>query len=136
MATATLTGQVRRDCAKCHGEGRIGMYAHVAAGVCFACNGEGSYLTPADWRQREARATARRKAADAKRAANGANARLWDAFAAAHPTEAALIEANERAEQPDATLGYAYSAVATHDERDSNPAQALDLVRTYLTRNR
>lgn len=130
----TTTSQVRRDCAKCAGKGTIGTYAHIAAGVCFDCNGAGSHLAPADWREREARAAARRQAANAKRAASGANARLWAAFAAAHPAEAALIEANERSDRPAAALGYAYSAVATHDPRDSNPAQALDLVRAHLSR--
>lgn len=134
MAATATTSQVRRGCAKCAGKGTIGIYAHIAGGVCFACNGAASHLAPADWREREARAVARRKAAAAKRAASGANAELWAAFTAAHPAEAALIEANERAERPDPILGHAYSAVATHDARDSDAAQALALVRTYLSR--
>lgn len=134
MAATTTARTARRDCAKCKGTGRIAMYAHVAAGTCFACNGQGSHQVAADWQQREARAAARRAQADAKRAAAGANAGLWAAFTAAHPAEAALIEANEQAAQPDLTLGYAYSAVATHDERDSNPAQALALVAAYRNR--
>ena len=28
-------------CGKCGGTGRIREYAHIAAGVCFACNGSG-----------------------------------------------------------------------------------------------
>jgi len=32
---------VRRKCKRCGGHGRIGCFAHVAGGECFACNGSG-----------------------------------------------------------------------------------------------
>ncbi|RKR92702.1 hypothetical protein BDK92_7180 [Micromonospora pisi] len=62
-----------------------------------------------------------------------ANDRLWAAFTASHPAEAALIWANETSARPNAPLGYAYSSVAVADEADTNPEQALCLVADYLT---
>lgn len=135
MTRTTTPATVGRNCPKCKGAGRIAMYAGIAGGVCFGCNGAGTITAPADWQEREARAAQRRQAAAAKRASQGANARLWAEFTAAHPDDAALIEANRHADQPDPVLGYAYSSVATYDERDSNPAQALDLVRQYRARH-
>lgn len=31
----------RKPCQRCHGDGRIACYAHVADGVCFSCGGRG-----------------------------------------------------------------------------------------------
>lgn len=129
-ANTAPAGKVWRECGKCRGTGHLPEYGHVAAGTCFACNGEGRYLAPADWRQREARAEKRRQREAAKRAASGANARLWAEFTAAHPAEAALIEQHKNG-----ALGYAWSSVYVHDERDCNPAQALHMARQYAAAN-
>lgn len=32
---------IRPACPRCGGSGRMSMFAHVAGGVCFACNGDG-----------------------------------------------------------------------------------------------
>ena len=44
VAAAALRAEERRlrpICGKRHGSGRIGAFAHVAGGVCFACGGDG-----------------------------------------------------------------------------------------------
>lgn len=33
--------RLRPACGRCHGSGKIGAFAHVAGGVCFACGGDG-----------------------------------------------------------------------------------------------
>lgn len=125
IATAPAS-KVWRKCGRCAGRGRVAG-TRVAAGVCFACQGDGRVLDAADWQARERRADARRKATNARRAAAGANARLWAAFTAAHPDEAALIEAHR--DEYGHPLSHAYAAVATYDERDSDAAAALAWVR-------
>ena len=35
---------IRVKCDRCNGTGRIGVYAHVAGGECFACCGRGTVL--------------------------------------------------------------------------------------------
>jgi hypothetical protein len=124
-----MAATVTRNCPKCTGTGYLAIYAGIAAGVCFPCNGEGTIQAPADWREREARNARRRQTANARRAAAGANARLWAEFIAAHPTEAAIIDAG-RATNRD--LDMAYGQVATYREYDSNPRAALAIIANHL----
>lgn len=129
---------VLRPCGKCDGKGRIRAYGHVAGGVCFLCSGHGTLEAPADWREREVKAAKRRAAREAKRIATGENAVLWAEFSAANRVAAARVDA-ARAEWNAGDRSYrvellirAYSAVATFRRRDSNPADALDLIARAL----
>jgi hypothetical protein len=129
-----VTATVLRPCCKCGGKGRIRAYGHVAGGVCFTCAGHGTVEAPADWREREVKAAARRKARQAKRLATGENETLWAEFAAAHPAEAARVDAaradwrNGVRNHETELLVHAYSWVATFRRMDSNPAEALFLI--------
>lgn len=106
-----MTG--RHTCPRCQGVGTIAAFRTVAGGRCFGCHGTGTVA-------RKPRATRRRRPQG-----QGANEALWAEFAAAHPAEAAVIEAGKD-DHP--MLGYAHSSVACFDRRDTNWDQALALV--------
>lgn len=115
----TTTTTERHTCPRCDGRGTIPAFRHINHGICLLCNGAGT-------RPGKARTTQRRRPQRA-----GANEALWAEFAAAHPAEAELIWAGK---DNDEALGYAYASVAAFERRDSNPAQALGIVRSYLGR--
>lgn len=119
---------VTRPCGRCLGRGHINGFSHVAGGRCFACGGSGTFADSADWREREARAEARRQRRDAARRARDAGPRLWEQFAAEHPNEAATIWAGK---DTDPILGMAYTSIAVYDPRDQNLQQALRLAREW-----
>lgn len=122
--TKTSARTVRRRCPKCDGRRIFTAYAHVSGGVCFTCHGAGTVDAPADWREREARNARRRKAREAARLAADQGPILWAEFVAAHPREAAIIDAGK---DRDETLAYAYGYVVTYDRRDSHPDLALQI---------
>lgn len=111
--TKKAVGRQTHECPRCAGAGVIEIYRHVNGGICLLCGGSGRRPGPA------------RKARTRKMTA-GANDALWAEFAKTHPREAAIIWAGK---DTSPVLGRAYSAVATFDPRDSNPAEALSLVR-------
>lgn len=41
VESAMTAHRLRPACGRCHGSGRIGAFAHVSGGVCFACGGDG-----------------------------------------------------------------------------------------------
>lgn len=41
VKAALAAPSLRPACSRCGGSGRMPMFAHVAGGVCFACNGDG-----------------------------------------------------------------------------------------------
>jgi hypothetical protein len=128
-----MTGNtIQISCGKCGGRGYLGCYRNIQGGRCFRCQGVGTLAVSANYFERQRRADEQRAAAQRQRLAAGANDRLWAAFAAAHPNEAAQIWSGK---DTDRVLGAAYSSVATYDERDSNPAQALAMLGRYLNNN-
>jgi hypothetical protein len=117
--TNTETQTTTRQCGRCDGEKVIEQFRHVNGGICALCSGTGT--RPA----RKATATRTPSTRKPRAPKVGANDRLWAAFTEAYPTEAATIWA-KRAE---VGYGNAYSAVATFDEKDSNPDAALAIYR-------
>jgi hypothetical protein len=134
MGTTGAVKMIERACPRCDGKGRIDGFGHVLGGVCFECSGSRTVLAPADWRERAAAADKRARARAAARAGKGANDRLWTEFTTAHPAQAAFIDRHRAAAADERNrlavwCANAHSTVATYAERDSNPTEALDIVR-------
>lgn len=91
-----MTALVRQDCDRCEARGRIPAFAHVADGVCFACEGKGFVLVPpADVAAQARRARRTAEAARRKVAVFAAEkAARFAGWAAAHERVARLLVEN------------------------------------------
>lgn len=82
MSTSQI---IRRTCTKCAGTGKIQAFAHVAAGDCFDCSGQGEVVTTAA-RERARQSAAARRAAKAQADREARQAARIVAFAEAGGT--------------------------------------------------
>jgi hypothetical protein len=103
----------RVECGKCDGAGRIGAFAHVLRGVCFACEGRGHFTyTDDEYADHLDRLAAARRCSEARIAELDEAQRIERAdrlarFAADHPTHAEALRI-----AVDAGLGRAWELLA------------------------
>jgi len=47
MSSLTFLEEFKYTCRRCGGRGRLPQYNHIQNGICFSCNGRGTYVNEA-----------------------------------------------------------------------------------------